>query len=80
MFVDLAVRRPDDPAAFILGIDCDGVRGPSSGSARDRHRLRQELLESRGWTMHRVSSAEWFACRDTEIERLMTRLTGFLHA
>ena len=79
MFVDLAVRRPGDPASFILGIECDGVRGPSSGSARDRHRVRQELLLRRGWTMHRVSSAEWFWCRDREIERLMTRLTGLLH-
>ncbi|MEQ1911750.1 MAG: AAA domain-containing protein, partial [Vicinamibacterales bacterium] len=66
MFVDLAVRSPGDPAAFLLGIECDGVRGPSSGSARDRHRLRQELLQSRGWTMHRVSSTDWFSRRDTE--------------
>lgn len=76
--VDLAVRRPGDPATFILGIECGEVRERSSGSARDRYRLRQQLLHSRGWTLHRISSAEWFWNRNAEIERLMTRLTGLV--
>ena len=43
--MDIAIRHPDKPGAFILGIECDGASYHSAKSARDRDRLRQMILE-----------------------------------
>lgn len=58
--VDLAVQHPEDPGRYALGIECDGAAYHSSQRARDRDRLRQEILEERGWRIHRVWSTDWF--------------------
>lgn len=59
-FIDLAVVDPDTPGRYLLGIECDGATYHSSRSARDRDRLRQDVLESRGWVIHRIWSSDWF--------------------
>jgi very-short-patch-repair endonuclease len=59
-FVDLAVADPEKPGRFVLGIECDGAQYHSSRSARDRDRLRQNVLEAHGWVLHRVWSTDWF--------------------
>lgn len=71
--IDLGVHDEKLPGRFICGIECDGVAYHSSETARDRDRLRQEVLEARGWTIHRVWSTDWFKDRAGQIERL-TRL------
>jgi hypothetical protein len=48
-FIDLAVRHPVKPGTFLLGIECDGATYHSGRSARDRDRLRQEILQNLGW-------------------------------
>ncbi len=58
--IDLAVVHPNFPGCYILGIECDGAGYHSSRSARDRDRLRQQILEDRGWTIHRIWSTDWF--------------------
>ncbi|RYD48702.1 MAG: hypothetical protein EOP60_15185, partial [Sphingomonadales bacterium] len=55
-FIDIGVVDPVDPQRFLLGIECDGASYHSTLSARDRDRLRQEILESKGWTIERVWS------------------------
>ena len=40
-------------------------------SARDRDRLRQQVLEARGWTILRVWSTDWFKDRAGQIDRLL---------
>lgn len=64
--IDLAVRDKKNPNRYILAIECDGAAYHRSFSARDRDRLRQEVLENRGWTFHRIWSTAWF--RDSEVE------------
>jgi very-short-patch-repair endonuclease len=59
-FVDLAVSDPKKPGRFVLGIECDGAQYHSSRSARDRDRLRQNVLEAHGWVLHRIWSTDWF--------------------
>ncbi len=59
-FIDLAVRDPDRPGHYIIGIECDGAAYHSSRSARDRDRLRQAVLVDHGWTLHRIWSTDWF--------------------
>ena len=69
-FIDLAVRHPEIPGRFVLGIECDGAMYHSARTARDRDKLRQQVLESRGWRIHRIWSTDWFANADREFARL----------
>jgi len=73
-FVDLGVRHPTKKAHYILGVECDGATYHSFKSARDRDRLRQEILEGLGWKIHRIWSTDWFQNPEGEIRRLVERL------
>lgn len=66
-FIDLAAK--DENGNFIIGIECDGRMYHSARSARDRDRLRQQVLESMGWTIHRIWSTDWFANPEREVKR-----------
>lgn len=68
-FVDLAVVDSDKPGRYVLGIECDGATYHSARSARDRDRLRQEVLEGLGWQIHRIWSTDWFSNPESEIRR-----------
>lgn len=59
-FIDIGVKHPAWPYGYILGVECDGAAYHSSKSARDRDRLRQEVLEGLGWRFHRIWSTDWF--------------------
>jgi very-short-patch-repair endonuclease len=69
--IDLGVLDPKGPGRFILGIECDGAAYHSGRSARDRDRLRQEVLESLGWTLHRIWSTDWFRNPERESEKVL---------
>ena len=69
--IDLAVRDPASPERYLLGVEWDGVRYHSSRWARERDRLRQSVLEQKGWTMHRIWSTDWFWRPDEEPQRLL---------
>jgi len=77
-FIDLGVRHPTKPGSFVLGVECDGATYHSGKSARDRDRLRQEILENLGWKLHRIWSTDWFRNRDGEIVRLLARIEEIL--
>ncbi|MCR5887999.1 DUF3320 domain-containing protein [Hymenobacter sp. J193] len=68
-YIDLAVVDPDQPGQYVLGIECDGAMYHSARSARDRDRLRQEVLEAVGWRLHRIWSTDWFRNPARETER-----------
>ena len=44
---------------------------PAEETVRDRDRLRQQVLEARGWIVHRVWSTDWFKDRQGQIDRLL---------
>src|SRR6516165_2575936 len=69
-FVDIGVRHRDWPYGFVLGVECDGATYHSAKSARDRDRLRQEVLEGLGWRLHRIWSTDWFNNPSREADRL----------
>lgn len=70
-FLDLAVRDPESPGSYLLGIECDGASYHSAAWARDRDRLRQEVLEGLGWTIHRIWSTDWFRNPAQETRRAL---------
>lgn len=74
--IDLGVRHPDRPGAYLLAVECDGATYHSALWARERDRLRQDVLEHLGWRFHRIWSTDWFYNRKAEIERLRMALAN----
>ncbi|MBM7707762.1 very-short-patch-repair endonuclease [Chryseomicrobium aureum] len=68
--IDLAVIHPNDPSQYIVGIECDGAMYHSSKNAKERDIYRQKFLESRGWTIERIWSRNWWKNQSIEIERI----------
>lgn len=72
--IDLGVLDVDTPGRFVCGIECDGASYHSSESARDRDRLREQVLRDRGWTLVRVWSTDWFKDRAGQVTRLIAAI------
>ena len=70
MRIDFAAQHPELPGRMVLAIEADGASYHSSGSARDRDRLRQQHLERLGWRFHRIWSTDWFAAPDNEVAKI----------
>ena len=68
-FIDLGVKDPERPGRYLLGIECDGATYHSAQSARDRDRLRQQVLEELGWRIHRIWSTDWFRNPGRELKK-----------
>ncbi|MDE0426788.1 MAG: DUF3320 domain-containing protein [Candidatus Poribacteria bacterium] len=68
-FIDLGVKDPERPGRYLLGVECDGATYHSAQSARDRDRLRQQVLEGLGWRIHRIWSTDWFRDPDRELRK-----------
>lgn len=69
--VDIGVLDRQNPGRFICGVECDGASYHSAATVRDRDRLRQQVLELRGWTIHRVWSTDWFHDPEGQTNRLL---------
>lgn len=74
--IDLAIRDKDNPGQFLLGIECDGAAYHSCATARDRDRLRQEVLENLGWKIYRIWSTDWFKNPQKQIEKLVNYINN----
>jgi very-short-patch-repair endonuclease len=72
--IDLGIRHPDFPERYLAGIECDGAAYHSSKSARDRDRLREEVLNNKGWDIVRVWSTDWFENPTLQTDRLVEKL------
>jgi very-short-patch-repair endonuclease len=72
--IDLGIVDPARPGEYILGVECDGATYHSARSARDRDRLRQEVLEDKGWRLHRIWSTDWFRNPQRETDKLLAAI------
>ncbi|MCS4201529.1 DUF3320 domain-containing protein [Salinibacter ruber] len=72
--IDLGIKDPSRPGEFICGVECDGASYHSAATVRERDRLRQQVLEDRGWTILRVWSTDWFTDKSVQIERLVEQI------
>ena len=68
--IDIGVRHPLEPGRYVLGVECDGAAYHSSKVARDRDRLREEVLTRLGWRIHRIWGISWARERAEQLERL----------
>ncbi|NVM21222.1 MAG: DUF4011 domain-containing protein [Desulfobacterales bacterium] len=79
-FIDIGVHHPDREGEFILGIECDGATYHSAKSVRDRDLLRQQILEAKGWRIHRIWSTDWFRNKDKELTNLLKLLQDLVES
>ncbi len=75
--IDLAVKRAAG-SDYVLAVECDGASYHSGKNARDRDRLRQEILERMGWRFYRVWSTEWYYNKSSEQKRLLAAVSAAL--
>ena len=78
--IDLGIVNPKRAGVYLAGIECDGASYHSSATARDRDKVRQAVLEDRGWIILRVWSTDWFRCPGEVVERLHSKLEEILQA
>jgi very-short-patch-repair endonuclease len=69
--IDLGVVHPDRPGQYALGIECDGASYHSAATARERDRLREQVLVDLGWKLYRIWSTDWFRSRPQQVEKLL---------
>lgn len=68
--LDMAIKHPKKSGVYVLGIECDGATYHRSRIARERDRLRQQVLEDRGWKIYRIWSTDWIKDRKLEKQQL----------
>lgn len=64
--IDLGIKHPTISGVYVLGIECDGAAYHSAKTARERDRLRQDVLEGMGWKIYRIWSTDWIKDPVTE--------------
>ena len=69
--VDLAVLDSEPPYRYLLGIECDGTTYHAGKTARDRDRLRHQILQKSGWHIHRVWSRDWIVNPTEQIRSIL---------
>jgi len=77
-YIDIGIKHPSYPFGYICGIECDGASYHSSKNARDRDRLREEVLGNLGWTLFRIWSTDWFKDKLGQTERMKVFLEELL--
>lgn len=81
-FIDIGVKHSRYRFGYICGVECDGATYHSAKSARDRDRLREEVLGRLGWNLYRIWSTDWFrdplGCRDALKRYLDSTLKALL--
>ena len=78
--IDIGVVHPEHPGDYLAGIECDGATYHSSRTAKERDKLRQDILEGLGWTLFRIWSTDWWHDRDKSLEDIHEKLQTHLHA
>ncbi|RWX58154.1 AAA domain-containing protein, partial [Mesorhizobium sp. M2A.F.Ca.ET.039.01.1.1] len=76
--IDLGIRHPDLAGAYLAGVECDGATYHRCATARDRDKVREQVLTGLGWTILRVWSTDWWFDAGGCAERLHTSLMNLL--
>ena len=78
--IELAVIDPSDPGRYVLAVETDGANYAASPVARDRDRLRGQVLGTLGWRQHRVWGLDVCADIDKEGQRLHNAVVAAIAA
>ena len=75
--IDIAVKSASGED-FVLAVECDGDSYKQYKTARDRDRLRKQVLVASGWKYYRVWSVDWFKNKGAEKDKLLKFLNTFV--
>jgi very-short-patch-repair endonuclease len=78
--IDLGIKHPDRAGAYLAAVECDGRTYHSSATARDRDKVREQVLRNLGWEIFRVWSPDWWFDRKNAADRLHHALNAHLAA
>lgn len=76
--IDLGIKHPDHVGLYLAGVECDGATYHSSATARDRDKVREQVLRGLDWTILRVWSTDWWFNPEEAVERLHDALNATL--
>ncbi|OIO66645.1 MAG: DNA helicase [Zetaproteobacteria bacterium CG_4_9_14_3_um_filter_49_83] len=76
--IDLGVVDPDAPGRYIAGVECDGATYHRSATARDRDKLREQVLRGLGWKIVRIWSTDWWINAPDALEKTHVQLQQLL--
>ncbi len=68
---EVIVADPDSSGRDLMGVLSDGPAASRGRPARDRDRLRPQVLEALGWRLHRAWSVDWARDPDHARKRLL---------
>ena len=78
--IDLGIVDPDAPGRYLAGIECDGATYHSCATARDRDKLREEVLRGLGWEILRIWSTDWWLDAKGALDAVTAQLDSLLQA
>lgn len=67
--IDIALKKPN--GEYVMAIECDGKSYRDIKSARDREKIRKNILENMGWSYYRIWSMDWFKNNSIEKKNLI---------
>ncbi|EJZ18621.1 DUF3320 domain-containing protein [Rhizobium sp. Pop5] len=76
--IDFGIRHPDLAGSYLAGVECDGATYHGSATARDRDKVREQVLRGLGWNILRVWSTDWWFDAAGCAERLHASLEALL--
>ena len=77
--IDLGVVDPDAPGRYLAGVECDGATYHRSATARDRDKLREQVLRGLGWDILRIWSTDWWIDMQGTVEKIHDQLEALLN-
>ena len=69
--IDMAIEDKNNPGTYSVGIISDGKMYNSSVVARDRDRLREQVLRGLGWSIVHVWSTDWYRNKEETKRKLL---------
>lgn len=72
--IDIGVINPSNTNEYLLGILCDGYNYFKANTTRDREITQPNVLESLGWNVYRVWSADWWENPDKTINSIIEKI------
>lgn len=78
--IDIGIVHPDAAGAYLAGVECDGAMYHGAAYARERDKIRQQVLEGLGWSLFRVWSTDWWINKAHALDNLDRQLREHLEA
>lgn len=76
--INLGIVDPDAPTQYLAGVECDGTDYHRSATARDRDKLREQVLRGLGWELVRIWSTDWWLDSAGALNKLDSQLNALL--